>query len=165
MKLILLLKIFIFFTLLLLVNLTNISKRKIRSKNKSSCEVTAPKYDWNDSSEFCGSEKDRLNSMDQCEETEIIHPFLGYTWLYCYPKASDKDVYYRVELRACIGFNKYRRILQVGSRYNDLCSQPTRNNYLDKFSYKTDCTYKKKRYFSKYIPITNFSFINVFFYI
>ena len=100
-------------------------------KGKYPCTEIAPKNGWNtDSSQFCGDlSKHKLNSLYDCAKTEVYKKYFGYLWFYCYPDASDKKAYYRIEMRACIGADSNGN-LQRGDKFNSRCNQPVIESHL-----------------------------------
>ena len=137
MKINSILNIIIYFIMISFGNLKVVSN--LKSKTQISCDFSAPKYSWNDSSEFCGEEKNKLSSLDQCESTEVKKIFLGYTWFYCYPTKTRKDIYYRIELRACILYNEIKMSLDKGHGYNDKCYKPRVLSSINLLKLETEC--------------------------
>ena len=139
-------------TLFLFGNLSTISKTKISSttsSTKKKCIVSPAAVGWNKSSVFCGKVKHRLDSWDECERTTIFRPTKKFAWFYCFPKKNNRFVYYRIELRACIAFNKTYKTLGYGSGYNKYCTKPTKANKIDKMIFQTKCKYKKHQIVKK----------------
>lgn len=124
-------------------------------RNEYPCETYSPKEKWDESAQFCGSsEKHLLQSLDQCSSTKIFKPLFGYTWFYCYPDETRDDIYHRIELRSCVGFDVKSKTLERGSKYNDFCEKPTINDSnKSNLNFVTNCKYKYKKYSRKFVSI------------
>ena len=125
--------------------ISSITSLAITQKKSNNCEAFSSKFSWTKSSEFCGdSDKKTLTSLVQCQFTKVYKPFFGWTWFYCYPNVNNQDLYYRIELRSCIGFDLKQRSLVNRTKYNDFYSQPTLHNP-SKSKFDTKCENKLRK--------------------
>ena len=133
--------LFVYFVLSLI---TFVTSEKLMKKK---CKYYSPKRKWTDSAQYCGNIKNNpIFTLEDCKKTNVYKPLLGYTWFYCYPDKSKEDVYYRIELRACIGFNETTKSLEKGTKYNNACTQPKLYEpFKTRFTFETKCTYKNSK--------------------